>query len=221
MKRFKMVAWIATAAAALVALLALSTSAFAQVSPPHQFSGSGLDEGDVVAIVGTDDSATADADGGWYIITSQDVADDVDENSFTLNGEAATAELSSHGASLTMVSLTIPEPPAVDCPDDSMMEDDDSMMEDDDSMMEDDAMAEDCPDDSMMDEGDDSMMEDDDSMLDEDDSMMDGEDVGYPDTGTGGIADNGGVSAGLIGLLIALGVAAIAGLGLRRVRNRA
>ena len=43
----------------------------------------------------------------------------------------------------------------------------------------------------------------------------------YPGTGSGGLADGSGVSAGLIGLLIALSVAAVAGLGLRRVRNRA
>ena len=56
-------------------------------------------------------------------------------------------------------------------------------------------------------------------MLDEDDSMS--EDVGMPATGSGGLADSSGISAGLIGLLIALGAAAIAGLGYRRVRNRA
>ena len=46
-------------------------------------------------------------------------------------------------------------------------------------------------------------------------------DTEYPGTGSGGLADGSGVSAGLIGLLIALSVAAVAGLGLRRVRNRA
>ena len=45
-------------------------------------------------------------------------------------------------------------------------------------------------------------------------------DAEYPGTGSGGLADGSGVSAGLIGLLIALSVAAVAGLGLRRVRNR-
>ena len=68
-----------------------------------------------------------------------------------------------------------------------------------------------------MDEGD--SMEDGDSMMD-DGSMDDGH-TEYPGTGSGGLADGSGVSAGLIGLLIALSVAAVAGLGLRRVRNRA
>ena len=58
-----------------------------------------------------------------------------------------------------------------------------------------------------------------DSMMDEDDDQM--SDNGYPSTGSGGLADSGDVSAGLVGLLIALGAAAIAGLGVRRVRNRA
>ena len=56
--------------------------------------------------------------------------------------------------------------------------------------------------------------------MDEGDSMDDGH-TEYPGTGSGGLADGSSVSAGLIGLLIALSVAAVAGLGLRRVRNRA
>ena len=51
--------------------------------------------------------------------------------------------------------------------------------------------------------------------------MEDDGDSEYPTTGTGGLADGSGVSAGLIGLLIALSVAVVVGLGLRRVRNRA
>ena len=56
-------------------------------------------------------------------------------------------------------------------------------------------------------------------MMDDGDTHMG--DTEYPGTGSGGLADGSGVSAGLIGLLIALSVAAVAGLGLRRVRNRA
>ena len=74
------------------------------------------------------------------------------------------------------------------------------------------------------DHGEDSMMGDEDSMMDGhgDDSMMDGHDNGmhgYPNSGSGGLAD-GGVSSALIGLLAALGAVSIAGLGLRRARNR-
>ena len=235
MQRFGMMTRVIAVALGVVIAVAALASVSAQQEPPHRYYGTGATPGDEIAAVvshgdhyDTVGSATVGDDGSWYIDVDRDMADEVE---FTLNGEHAEAAVTPQGAGQSSVVLTVVmmEDPAVDCPDDSMMEDDDSMMEDDDSMMEDgDSMAEDCPDDSMMDEGDDSMMDDDDSMLDEDDSMMedddsmmDGEDVGYPDTGTGGLADNGGVSAGLIGLLIALGVAAVAGLGLRRVRNRA
>ena len=68
---------------------------------------------------------------------------------------------------------------------------------------------------AMGDEGDESTMEEGD-----DDSMMGDEEHQYPVTGTGSLIDSRGVSAGLIGLLIAIGVVAVTGLGLRRVRNR-
>lgn len=55
-----------------------------------------------------------------------------------------------------------------------------------------------------------------DATSDGEESMLDEDSNGFPDTGTGGFAHSGGVSAGLIGLLIA-----VAGLGLRRVRRRA
>ena len=189
----------AVAAAALIAIAAFGASALAQPAPPHQLYGGGLAEGDVVAF--GDAWATADADGNWGIQTTAGAAAEADENSFTVNGQAATAVMTAQGDSLTHVALTV-----------TMMEDD-SMM-DDDSMMEDDSMMDE--DGEMME--DDSMMDDDDSMM-EDDAMLD-EETGFPETGSGGLAD-GGLSAGLIGLLIALGAAAIAGLGLRRIRTRA
>ena len=182
---------VAGAVVALIGLIALSASAFAQPANPHQFYGGGLEAGDEVGL--GDATATADENGEWYIRAA---AEGVDENSFTLNGSSASAELTSVSDSLTSVAITAME-------DDSMMGDDDSMMGEDGEMGEDDSM----------------MGEDDESMLDEDDSM--GEDVGMPSTGSGGLADSSGISAGLIGLLIALGAAAIAGLGYRRVRNRA
>ena len=85
------------------------------------------------------------------------------------------------------------------------------------------AMEEDSMDDGSMEDGDelDSLEGEEGAMDDgsmEDESMDDGT-TEFPDTGSGGLAD-GGISAGLVGLLIALGVAA-AGLVLRRVRNRA
>lgn len=189
---------VAVALAAFIAFAALGASALAQPSVPHRFAGTGLAAGDVVGL--GDASATADRAGEWYIDAP---ADGVDENSFTLNGSSASAELTSVSDSVTLVALTAME-------DDSMMGEDGEMMGEDGEMMGEDG--------EMMGEDEDAMLDEDDSMT-EDDSM--GEDVGMPSTGSGGLADSSGISAGLIGLLIALGAAAIAGLGLRRVRNRA
>ncbi len=175
---------------ALIGLIALSASAFAQpVSTPHQFYGGGLEEGDVVGI--GDESGTADADGNWSITSTAGVAAEADEDSFTLNGKSASATLTSQGESLTQVDIAAMSMP-------SMPEGEDG--------------------DELQEEG------AEDELLEEDDTSMpggEGEDVGMPSTGSGGLADSSGISAGLIGLLIALGAAAIAGLGYRRVRNRA
>ena len=210
MQRFGLMAKLITVALGVVIALAALASADAQQEPPFRYYGDGTD-GDVIVAhdgMGNELGSATVSGGEWYIDVDRDEAAGA---SFTVNGEHATAALSSQASDSARVTLTVEvmEEPAADCPDDSMMEGDDDAM-----------MSDDCPDDSMMD-GDDSMMDDDDSMLDEDDSMMDGEDVGMPSTGTGGLAGNSGVSAGLIGLLIALATAAIAGLGLRRVRNRA
>ncbi len=45
--------------------------------------------------------------------------------------------------------------------------------------------------------------------------------LGLPNTGTGGIANSGGPSTTMVGLVIALSAVALAAVGLRRVRNRA
>jgi len=197
----------AVALTALLGVIALSASALAQPSgPPHLFIGSGLEAGDVVGL--GDASAMAGADGGWVIRSH--TPDEVDENSFTLNGGAATATLTSESDGVTLVTLAASEDAMGE---DAMGEDamgEDSMGED---AMGEDSMGEDAMGEDAM--GEDSMGEDEESMLDED------SDNGFPGTGSGGLADTGGVSAGLIGLLIAIGAVAITGLGLRRVRNRA
>ena len=172
----------AVALTALLGVIALSASALAQPGNPHAFVGTGLEPGDVVGLqewhgdhydqVAT---ATANASGEWSINSADLGRDDVDENSFTLNGAAATATYTNVNESLTSVALTA-------------------------------ASSEDGM-------GEDGMGEDEVLSLDED--------GGFPGTGSGGLADSGGVSAGLIGLLIAIGAVAITGLGLRRVRNRA
>ncbi|MXY86926.1 MAG: hypothetical protein F4Y95_10685 [Chloroflexi bacterium] len=207
MERFGLMAKVIAVVMGVTLAIAALASASAQQSPPHRFYGRGATPVDAIAaLVEHDDhhdtvgTATVGDDGSWYIDVDSQYADDVE---VTVNGEHAEAAITSTGADSSSVVLTVAMMEDDSMEDDSMMEDDeDSMMEDDDSMMEDD----------------DSMMEDDDSMMEDDDEMLA---TGPPSTGTGGLADNGGISAGLIGLLIALGAAAVAGIGVRRVRNRA
>ena len=188
---------IAVVTGVTLAIAALAT-AFAQPGgPPHAFYGTGATPGDVIVAQvhhgdHYDSVGEATVDAnGEWYINVSGV--DVDEIEWTVNGEHADAAITSEGESQSSVVLTI--------------------------HMEDDSMMEEGDEDSMMEEGEeDSMMEegDDDAMLDEEGESL------YPDTGTGGLADtSGGVSAGLIGLLIAIGAVAVTGLSLRRVRNRA
>ena len=201
---------VITVAMGVVLAIAALASAGAQQEPPHRFYGHGATAGDTIGVHMNDDeltliaSATVDENGSWYIDVDRDEAEDV---VFSINGAVADSEVTSQGAGQDAVTLT-----AMAMEDDSMMDEgeDGEMSEDDETMMEEDGEMSD--DDSMMDE--DSM--DEDGHMD--DSMAD---TGYPATGSGGLAADGGVSAGLVGLLIALGAAAIAGIGVRRVRNRA
>ena len=231
MQRFGMMSKVIAVVTGVTLAVAALVTAVAQDAPPHTFYGHNATPGDTIAAVvahgdhyDTVDSTTVGDDGSWSLEVPRDMADEIE---FTLNGEHAHVTKSEIGAGLTEVSDVHVDEPMMD----DAMDDDDSMMEDDDdSMMEDDddSMMED--DDSMMEDDDDSMMEDDDSMMEDDDgSMMEDDEMeddemlatDPPTTGSGGLADNGGISAGLIGLLIALGAAAVAGLGVRRVRNRA
>ena len=199
---------ITVALGVVIALAALASASAQPGGPPHHFYGTDGTPGDTIGVHANDDdltlldSAEVDAEGDWYVQVSREAADDV---VFSINGEVAEGELTAAGEGQTQVSnLAVAEAML----DEGMEGDDDSMMDEDgDSMMDDE--------DSMMDEDEDSMMEDD------DDSMMDDGETGYPATGTGGLASDGGVSAGLIGLLLALVTVSVAGLGLRRIRNRA
>ena len=200
---------VITVAMGVVLAIAALASASAQQEPPHRFYGHGATAGDTIGVHMNNDeltliaSATVDENGSWYIDVDRDEAENV---VFSINGAVADSEVTSQGAGQDAVTLT-----AMAMEDDSMMDegDDGEMSEDDETMMEEDS----------------EMSEDGDSMMDED-SMDDGHmddsmaDNGYPATGSGGLA-TGGVSAGLVGLLIALGAAAIAGIGVRRVRSRA
>ncbi len=196
MQRFGMMTRVIGVALGVVIAIAAVASASAQQEPPHRFYGTGATAGDTIGVVdamGNELGSTTVADDGtWYIDVDRDAAEGV---SFTLNGKSADAEVTPAGSGQSAVSVT-----AMAMEDESM---DDGSMEDGDEL------------DSL--EGEEGAM-DDGSM--EEGAMDDGK-TDYPTTGSGGLADGSGVSAGLIGLLIALGVAAVAGLGLRRVRNRA
>ena len=209
MKQHRLMSRVGALVLGLAVAIATLSLASAQQEPPHRFYGHGATAGDTIGVHMNNDeltliaSATVDENGSWYIDVDRDEAEDV---VFSINGAVADSEVTSQGAGQDAVTLT-----AMAMEDDSMMDegDDGEMSEDDETMMEDDGEMSD--DDSMMDE--DSM---DDGHMD--DSMADN---GYPATGSGGLAADSGVSAGLVGLLIALGAAAIAGIGVRRVRNRA
>ena len=228
-------------------------AAGAQQEPPFRFYGMGTDGDEVV--ISTEHGAELGrgmvSGGVWYVDVDRDEANGAQ---FSLNGEAADAEITPTGAGQASVVLTpavVEEP--VEETDDAMMGEDgmdedgmeeDAMEEDvleeetDDSMMEEDA------DDSMMEEdADDSMMEEDadDSMMEEtpsedatepvEDGMMDespaegseeeeGADVGFPGTGTGGLAAAQS-QADWTSVLALAAVVLAAGIGWRWARRRA
>ena len=209
MKQHRLMSRVGALVLGLAVAIATLSLASAQQEPPHRFYGHGATAGDTIGVHMNDDdltliaSATVDENGSWYIDVDRDEAEDV---VFSINGAVADSEVTSQGAGQDAVTLT-----AMAMEDDSMMDEgDDGEMSEDETMMEDDGEMSD--DDSMMDE----------DSMDEDGHMEDSmADTGYPATGSGGLASDSGVSAGLVGLLIALGAAAIAGIGVRRVRNRA
>ena len=195
MKQHRLMSRVGALVLGLAVAIATLSLASAQQEPPHRFYGTGATAGDMIGVV--DDmgaelgSTTVSEDGSWYIDVDRDDADNV---SFTLNGKSADADVSSAGSGQSAVAVTAMamEEPAMEEGEEGDLEEGDGDLADLD--------------------GEEGHMEDGDT------SMGDTE---YPGTGSGGLADGSGVSAGLIGLLIALSVAAIAGLGLRRVRNRA
>ena len=194
MKQHRVMARVGALALGVVIAIAAVASASAQQEPPHRFYGTGATAGDTIGVVddmGNELGSTTVAEDGSWYIDVD--RDDADNVSFTLNGKSADAEVTSAGSGQSAVAVTAMamEEPA--------MEEGDELAGDEDGEMAD------------LD-GDEPAMEDGDGHMG---------DTEYPGTGSGGLADGSGVSAGLIGLLIALSVAAVAGLGLRRVRNRA
>ena len=193
MKQHRLMSRVGALVLGLAVAIATLSLASAQQEPPHRFYGTGATAGDMIGVV--DDMGNE--------LGSTEVAedgswyidvdrDDADNVSFTLNGKSADAEVTSAGSGQSAVAVTAM---AMEEP---AMEDG----EEGDELTGDDEGAGDL-------EGEEPAMEDQEGTTE------------YPGTGSGGLADGSGVSAGLIGLLIALSVAAVAGLGVRRVRNRA
>ena len=196
MKQHRLMSRVGALVLGLAVAIATLSLASAQQEPPHRFYGTGATAGDMIGVVddmGNELGSTEVAeDGSWYIDVDRDDADNV---SFTLNGKSADAEVTSAGSGQSAVAVTamaMEEPAMEDGEEGDELTDGDGDLVDLD--------------------GDEPAMEDGDGHMG---------DTEYPGTGSGGLADGSGVSAGLIGLLIALSVAAVAGLGLRRVRNRA
>ena len=196
MKQHRLMSRVGVLVLGLAVAIATLSLASAQQEPPHRFYGTGATAGDMIGVVddmGNELGSTEVAeDGSWYIDVDRDDADNV---SFTLNGKSADADVTSAGSGQSAVAVTamaMEEPAMEDGEEGDELSDGDGDLADLD--------------------GDEPAMEDGDGHMG---------DTEYPGTGSGGLADGSGVSAGLIGLLIALSVAAVAGLGLRRVRNRA
>ena len=194
MKQHRLMSRVGALVLGLAVAIATLSLASAQQEPPHRFYGTGATAGDMIGVVddmGNELGSTEVAEDGSWYIDVD--RDDADNVSFTLNGKSADAEVTSAGSGQSAVAVTAMEEPA--------MEDG----EEGDELTDGDGDLVDL-------NGDEPAMEDGDGHMG---------DTEYPGTGSGGLADGSGVSAGLIGLLIALSVAAVAGLGLRRVRNRA
>jgi len=201
MQRFGMMTRVIGVALGVVIAISALASASAQQEPGHTFYGLDGTPDDEIAVVdsmGKELGSAIVAEGGqWSIDIDRDAVDGV---SFTVNGQAAQAEINNRGQGLDEVSLTV------------AMATDEPAMEEGEEGEESDLSGD--GDDADLSGGDDDLP----AMAGDENKMSDTE---FPDTGSGGLADGSGVSAGLIGLLIALSVAAAAGLGLRRVRNRA
>ncbi len=210
-----------------LALWSAQSSAQSPTPPPFWLYGSG-NPGDVITIYDADNeelgAATVDGDGEWYVGVAC-AGEKVATLSFRINGMAATPEINRTGDSQAEVTLTLSAAP--------VSEDEASEMTDDDQLVEDmpaeseDGMSEDeMSEDGMSEEGmsEDEMGEDELAGAGDegDESAMSAmsEGTGYPDSGTGGLADTGSSGTTLTALLVALATASVMALGLTIRRRR-
>ncbi len=193
--------WVVLGLAAVVALLVWA-SASAQPETPYQVYGYN-EPGDEIAIYDADGNekgtATANSDGEWFtqIECSEDT---VHLLSFTVNGVAAMAEVNRINSTLAEVTLTLAA-------------DSDTAMPDmgDEAQVSEEELTEETED---LEEAGDGMAEPEDSS--DDAAVTDA----YPDSGSGGLADQGPSTSALIGTLLVL-AAVVTGAGVWRLRRRA
>ncbi len=239
------VRWIVVAALAVVALALWSASASAQPQPPFLLYGEG-EPGDIVTVSDSDGEelgmAVVMPDSSWHVNVVCD-GDKVQSLSFQVNGAAADAEIDQTGADqaeVALVAAAVSESAAVSGTGSAAESDTETATSDTETLS--DAMSDDGEmtdeDDALPDANVDWMMEDDDSMI-EDDSMMDDGAMDdramgdgamsdkatgdtYPESGSGGLAESRPSTEALVGtiaVLVAVGVLAVAGLGVRRARR--
>ena len=186
-------------AVALLAIMAWSLVA-AQPEPPFRLYGQG-EAGDSIVVYDEADqeqgSTTVAADNSWYVDVDYN-ADEVMALRFTVNGETMHAEVNPTGRLQASVTLSPISAEDAESTDGEMMEEGET----DSDMMEAEA-----------DDG--EMMEEEETM--EDDQMAED---GYPESGSGGLADQGPSTSALIGTILVLAALAL-GLGFWRVRSRA
>ena len=206
---------IVVGAAVVLALLWSAASAQPQ-QPPFLLYGDG-DPNDVVTVYDADGqelgSVMVTEDGTWHVNVQCD-SDSVKAISFSLNGSAVQAEIAQTGADQAEVMLmpTSDSIPATDTADTADAADDGDLVGEDEDLG-------DGSDEDLADHADDEPSEE--IAMSSGDQMDDG----YPESGSGGLADNGPSSEALIGTIALLAmVAALASLGalkMRRSRNRA
>ena len=200
--------WVVLGLAAIVALLVWA-SASAQPETPYQVYGYN-EPGDEIAIYDADGNekgtATADSEGAWFtqIECSEDT---VHLLSFTVNGVAATAEVKRINSTLAEVTLTAAADEDTAMPEKG----DEAQVSEDELTEEGDELTEETEE---LEEAGDGMAEPEDSS--DDAAATDA----YPDSGSGGLADEGPSTSALIGTLVVLSVL-VAGAGVWGLRRRA
>ena len=183
----------------LLAIVAWSTAS-TQSEPPFRLYGQG-EAGDSIVVydeAGLEKgSAKVAADNSWYVDVDYS-ADEVVRLRFTVNGEMMHAEVSPTGRLQASVVLSPISTEDTESMDGEMMEEEAT----DSDMME--SEAEDA------------------EPMEEEEAMEDGQMVedSYPDSGSGGLADQGPSTSALIGTILVLAALAL-GVGFWRVRSRA